>query len=93
MRYVKIYKTYLKINIKKTIVEELKLQNHIEHLWKDPKHNPLHFERAYLAHFPLDWSVFYKFEYASWRTKLFEVSKGIVHGQESYNDLSLNVQW
>jgi hypothetical protein len=57
MRYVKIYKTYLKINIKKTIVEELKLQNHIEHLWKDPKHNPLHFERAYLAHFPLDCNI------------------------------------
>ncbi len=31
-----------------------KASNHTEHLWKNPKHNPLHFERAYLAHFPLD---------------------------------------
>ncbi len=72
---------------KKEKVEELKLQNHIEHLWKNPKHNPLHFERAYLAHFPLDCNMFYRFEYAKWRTtKLFEVSKGTDHGQESHND-------
>jgi hypothetical protein len=55
--------------------------------------NPLHFERAYLAHFPLNCSVFYKFGYAKWRTtKLFLISKGTHHGQESYNDpISLNV--
>ncbi len=41
MRYLKIYKTCLKWKVKKTIVEELKLQNHNEHLWKYPKHNPL----------------------------------------------------
>jgi hypothetical protein len=58
MHYLKIYKTCLKWKIKKIIVEELKLQNHIGHLWKNPKHNPLHFKRAYLAHFPLDCSVF-----------------------------------
>jgi hypothetical protein len=35
MCYLKIC---LKWKVKKTIVEELKLQNHIEHLWKNPKH-------------------------------------------------------
>jgi len=43
---------------KKQIVEKLKFQNHTEHLWKNPKHNPLHFERAYHVHFPLNCSVF-----------------------------------
>jgi hypothetical protein len=62
IRYLKIYKTYLKWKVKKTIVEKLKLQNHIEHLWKNPKHNPLHFERALYC------SVFYKFGYIRWRT-------------------------
>jgi hypothetical protein len=55
---LKIYKTCLKWKIKKTIVEKRKLQNHIEHLWKNPKHNPVHFERAYLVHFPLDCNMF-----------------------------------
>ncbi len=42
---------------------------------------------ASLAHFPLDCSIFYRFGYARWETtKLFEVLKGIDHGQESYND-------
>jgi hypothetical protein len=95
MRYLKIYKTCLKWIIIKKIVEEFKLQNHTEYLWKNPKHNPLHFERAYIAHLPLDCSVFYKFGYTKWRTtKLFEVSKGIDHRQKSYNDpISLRVQW
>jgi hypothetical protein len=80
---------------KKKIVEKLKLQNHTKHLWKNPKHNPLHFERTYLVHFPLDCNIFYRFGYAKWNiTKLFEVFKKIDHGQESYNDpISLNVQW
>jgi hypothetical protein len=26
---------------------------------KNPKHNPFHFEKAYLPHFPLDCSVFF----------------------------------
>jgi hypothetical protein len=84
-----------KVKSKKTIVEELKFQNHIEHWWKNPKHNPLHFETTNLVHFPLDYNVFYKFGYIMWRTiKLFEISKGIDHGQKSYNDpISLNVQW
>jgi len=45
------------------------------------------------VHFPLDCSVFYRFGHVRWRTtKLFEVSKGIDHGQESYNDpISLSV--
>jgi hypothetical protein len=55
MCYFKIYKTCLK---KKFVFEKLKFQNHTKHLWKKPKHNPLHFERAYLAHFPLDWNFF-----------------------------------
>ncbi len=67
MCYLKIHKTYLKWKIKKIIVEELKLQNHIGHLWKNPKHNPLHFKRAYLAHFPLDCNFFYRFGYIRWR--------------------------
>jgi hypothetical protein len=55
---------------------------------KKSKTQPLHFERAYLANFPLDCSIFYKFGYARWRTiKLFEVSKRTDHGQKSYNDL------
>jgi hypothetical protein len=95
MQYLKIYKICLKWKIKKIIVEQLKLQNHIEHLWKNPKHNPLHFKRAYLAHFPLDCSIFYIFGYSRWRiTKLFSVSKGTNHGQESYNDpILLSVWW
>jgi hypothetical protein len=52
MHYLKIYKTCLKWKIKNTIVEKLKLQIHSEHLWKNPKHDPFHFERAYLVHFP-----------------------------------------
>jgi hypothetical protein len=75
---------------KKTIVEKLTLQNHVEHLWKNLKHNPLHFERAYFIHFPLDYSVFYKFGYARWRTK---VSKGIDHEQESFNDPISLIIW
>jgi hypothetical protein len=72
MCYFKIYKTCLKWKVKKIIIEELKLQNHIEHLWKNPKHNPLHFERAYFTHFPLDYNIFYRFGYARWKiTKLF----------------------
>ncbi len=73
MRYFKICKTCLKWKVsKKIIVEELKLQNHTEHLWKNSKHNPLHFERAYFVHFQLNCSIFYRFEYAKWRiTKLF----------------------
>jgi hypothetical protein len=48
---------------------------------KFPKHNTLHFEGAYLAHFPFNCSIFYRFGYARWMTtKLFEVSKGIDHG-------------
>jgi hypothetical protein len=59
---------------------------------KQPKHNPLHFEMAYLAHFPLDWNVFYRFECAKWRTtKKFEVPKTTNHGQKNYNDPSLSV--
>ncbi len=58
MHYLKIYKTYSKWKVKKIIVEKLKLQNHIKHLWKNPKHNPLYFERAYPAHFPLDYNIF-----------------------------------
>jgi hypothetical protein len=95
MHYIKIYKTCSKWKVKKTIVEELKLQNHIEHLRKNPKHNPLHFERTYLVHFPLNYSIFYRFGYARWKTtKLFKFSKGTNHGQKSYNDpISLSVQW
>jgi hypothetical protein len=76
---------------KNKIVEELKLQNHTEHL---SEHDPLHFKRAYLVHFPLDCSIFYRFGYARWMiTKLLKVSKGIDHGQESYNDpISLSVR-
>jgi hypothetical protein len=60
---------------------------------KKPKHNPLHFERAYFVNFPLNCSIIYRFGYAKWRiTKLFEVSKGIDHGQKSYNDPLLSVQ-
>jgi hypothetical protein len=61
---------------------------------KKSKHNPLHFKRAYLVHFPLNCSIFCSFGYARWRIiKLFGVSKGTNHGQESYNDpTSLNVQ-
>jgi hypothetical protein len=48
---------------------------------KFPKHNTLHFEGAYLAHFPFNCSIFYRFGYARWMTtKLFKVSKGIDHG-------------
>ncbi len=72
MHYLKIYKTCLKWKVKKIMVEELKLQNRIEHLWKNPKHNPFHFEKAYLVHFPLNCSVFYRFGYVKWKiTKLF----------------------
>jgi hypothetical protein len=56
--YLKIYKNILKWKIRKKLVEELKFQNHTKHLWKNPKHNPLHFEKAYLAHFPLDCNFF-----------------------------------
>jgi len=50
-------------------------------LTKKPKHNPLHFERAYLAHFPLYWSVFYRFGCAKWKiTKLLKVPKATDHG-------------
>jgi hypothetical protein len=74
MRYLKIYKTCLKWKVKNTTIEKLKLQNHIEHLWKNLKHNPLHFEKAYLAHFPLDYNIFYKFGYTMWMTiKLFKI--------------------
>jgi hypothetical protein len=61
---------------------------------KKSKHNPLHFKREYLVHFPLDYNVFYKFGYGRWRiTKLLEVSKGKNHGQESYNDaISISVR-
>jgi hypothetical protein len=95
MCYLKIYKTCLKWKFKKAIVEKLKLQNHTKHLWKNPKHNPIHFERAYLAQFPLDYSIFYRFGYTRWRiTKKIWVSKGTNHGQESYNDLILlSFQW
>jgi hypothetical protein len=58
MHYLKIYKTCLKWKAKKTIVEKLKLQNNTKHLWKKLKHNHLHFERSYLAHFPLDGTFF-----------------------------------
>jgi hypothetical protein len=76
MCYFNIYKTYLKWKVNKTIVKELKFQNHIEHLWKNSKHNPLHFERAYLVHFPLYCSIFYIFGYARWRiTKKFKFQK------------------
>ncbi len=61
MHYVKTYKTCLKWKDKKTIIEELKLQNHTEYLWKKPKHNPLHFERAYLVYLSLDWNISYRF--------------------------------
>jgi hypothetical protein len=93
MHYYKIYKTCFKWKVKKKKVEKLKLQNHPEHLWKNPKHNPLHFERAYFIHFPLDYNIFYRFGYAKWNTtKLFEVLKKTNHGQKSYNDpTSLNV--
>jgi hypothetical protein len=54
---------------------------------KKSKAQPLHFERAYLAHFPLDCNVFYKFGYTMWRTtKLLQILKETDHGQESYND-------
>jgi len=53
------------VKCQKTIVEEFKLQNHIEHLWKNPKFDPLHFERACFAHFPLDCSVFYRLDLLS----------------------------
>jgi hypothetical protein len=54
---------------------------------KKSKAQPLHFERAYFAYFPLDCNIFLKFGYAKWgTTKLFSISKGIDHGQESYND-------
>jgi hypothetical protein len=76
MCYLKIYKTCFKWKVKTIIVEELKLENHIEHLWKNSKHNPLHFERAYLVHFPIDCNVFYIFGYARWRsTNFFKFQK------------------
>jgi hypothetical protein len=54
---------------------------------KKSKHDPLHFKRAYLVHFPLHCCVFYIFGYARWRiTKKIKNSKGKDHGQESYND-------
>jgi hypothetical protein len=60
---------------------------------KKPEHNPLHFERAYLVHLSLDWSISYRLECTRWRTtKLFEVLKAINHRLESYNDSSLSVQ-
>jgi hypothetical protein len=64
------YINFFKIKIFKNIVEELKLQNHVEHLWKNPKHSPLDFDKAYLAHFPLDCSIFYKYGYAKWKTTI-----------------------
>jgi hypothetical protein len=61
---------------------------------KKSKSQPPSLERAYLAHFPLDSNIFNIFGYVRWKiTKLFEVSKGIDHGQKSYNDpISLNVR-
>ncbi len=59
MHYFKIYKKILKWKVENIVVEKLKLQNHIEHLWKKLKHNPFHFERAYLVHFPLDCNIFF----------------------------------
>jgi hypothetical protein len=56
------------VKVKKTILEELKLQNHTKHLGKIPKHNPFHFDMGYLIHSPLDCSVFYKFGYVRWGT-------------------------
>ncbi len=57
---------------------------------KKSKTHPLHFERAYLVHFPLDCNFFYKFGYTMWRTtKFFQILKETDHGQESYNDLIL----
>jgi hypothetical protein len=51
---------------------------------KKSKAQPLHSKRAYLVHFPLNCNIFYKFGYARRRTKkLFGVSKGTNHGQES----------
>jgi len=38
----------------------------IPNTYKKPKYNPLHFERAYLVHFPLDWNVFYIFGCVRW---------------------------
>jgi len=40
MHYFKIYKTFWKSKLKETIVEELQLQNHTKHLWKNLEHNP-----------------------------------------------------
>jgi len=37
----------------KKIVEELKRQNHTEHLWKKPKHNPLHFWKGISCSFTI----------------------------------------
>ncbi len=46
----------------KKIVEKLNLQNHIEHLLKKSKHNPVHFEKAYLVHLSLNRNVAYKLD-------------------------------
>jgi hypothetical protein len=54
MRYLKINQSCLKWKDKKKKVEKFNLQNHTKHLWYKSKHNPLHFERAYLVHFSLD---------------------------------------
>jgi hypothetical protein len=53
MCYLKIY-NFSKVKRQKNNNEKIKLQNHTKHLWKKPKHNPLHFERAYIAHFQLE---------------------------------------
>jgi hypothetical protein len=68
MHYLKTYKTCLKWKDKKTIIEELKLQNHTKYLWKKPKHNPLHFEKTYLVYLSLDWKISYRFGCTKWRT-------------------------
>jgi hypothetical protein len=58
MCYFIIYKNLFKVKRQKIVIKELKLQNHTKQWWKKPKDDPLHFERAYLAHFPLDWAFF-----------------------------------
>jgi hypothetical protein len=45
------------------------------------KAQPLHFEGAYLAHFPLDLNVFYKFGCTKWRNTIFKKNlKATNHG-------------
>jgi hypothetical protein len=78
----------------KKIVEDLKLQNHIEQLWKKPKHNPLHFERAYLAHLPSDWNIFLQIWMCQAEDyKKIPSLKPTDHGQQIYNDPLLSVRW